>query len=48
MSRPEPIRVHVVVGGYPAGTGAAHDMDYARRRLLELLAEIPSVAATMT
>ncbi len=47
MSRPEPIRVHLVVGGYPPGTGAAHDMDYARRRLLEFLAERPHVAATV-
>ena len=47
MSRPEPIRVHVVVGGYPPGTGAAHDMDYARRRILEFLAESPNVAATV-
>jgi type 1 glutamine amidotransferase len=48
VTRPEAIRVHVVVGGYPPGTGAAHDMDYARRRILELLAEHPAVAATIS
>ncbi len=30
-------RAHLVCGGYPAGATAGHDMDYARRRLLELL-----------
>jgi hypothetical protein len=31
-------RVHLVVGGFPPGEPAGHDMDYARLRLLELLA----------
>ena len=30
-------RAHLVCGGYPAGATAGHDMDYARRRLLDLL-----------
>ncbi|MFN0091892.1 MAG: ThuA domain-containing protein [Acidimicrobiales bacterium] len=33
--------VHLVVGGYPPGSSAGHDMDYARRRLLDLLGERP-------
>src|SRR5258706_12817952 len=31
--------VHLVVGGFPPGSSAAHDMDYARLWLLELLSE---------
>ena len=30
-------RVHVVAGGFPRGTAAGHDIDYARLRILELL-----------
>ena len=30
---------HLVVGGFPPGEPAGHDMDFARLRLLELLAE---------
>jgi hypothetical protein len=30
--------IHLIVGGYPPGSPAAHDMDYARRRLLQELA----------
>jgi uncharacterized protein len=32
-------RVHLVAGGFPPGSSAGHDHDYARLRLLELLAE---------
>lgn len=32
-------RAHVIAGGFPAGSYAGHDHDYARLRLLELLAE---------
>jgi uncharacterized protein len=39
MSQSKPIRVHVVAGGFPPGSSAGHDMDYARLRLLELLEE---------
>jgi hypothetical protein len=35
MNRPP--GVHLVVGGYPAGSPAAHDMDYVRRQLLDEL-----------
>ena len=50
MSRPlheSRIRIHVVAGGFPPGTPAGHDMDYARLRLLGLLGEAPRVACTV-
>src|ERR1700720_1853760 len=37
---------HVITGGFPPGSYAGHDHDYARLRLLELLAE-QSVAASV-
>ena len=41
-------RTHLVVGGFPPGASAAHDMDYARLRLLGLLDETPSIATTVS
>jgi type 1 glutamine amidotransferase len=41
-------RVHLIVGGYPPGSPAGHDMDYARLRILQLLQEYPQVQATVT
>jgi len=40
-------RAHVVAGGFPPGSSAGHDHDYARLRLLTLLAErqIPACVA---
>ncbi len=32
-------RVHVIAGGFPPGSTAGHDTDYARLRILELLQE---------
>ena len=32
-------RAHVVTGGFPLGSSAGHDHDFARLRLLGLLAE---------
>src|ERR1700740_3243550 len=32
-------RAHVIAGGFPPGSSAGHDHDYARLRLLGLLAE---------
>lgn len=32
-------RAHLIAGGFPLGSSAGHDHDYARRRLLSLLAE---------
>ncbi|MPY91678.1 MAG: ThuA domain-containing protein [Acidimicrobiia bacterium] len=40
--------VHLVVGGYPPGEPAGHDMDFARLRLLELLAEQDGVRSTVS
>ena len=34
-----PRRAHLITGGFPPGSHAGHDHDYARLRLLELLAE---------
>lgn len=39
MPPTQPLRAHVVAGGFPPGQYAGHDHDYARLRLLELLAE---------
>ena len=47
-----PVRVHVVAGGFPRGSAAGHDMDYARLRILQLLQEsartVASVACDFT
>jgi type 1 glutamine amidotransferase len=47
MSDPTPARAHVVTGGFPPGEMSGHDHDYARLRLLGLLAEraIPASVA---
>ena len=39
-------RAHLIAGGFPPGSSAGHDHDYARLRLLELLAE-QDVAASV-
>lgn len=36
---PRPTRVHIITGGYPPGQHAAHDMDYARLRLLDMVSK---------
>src|SRR5215469_7179745 len=41
------IRVHLIVGGYPPGSPAAHDMNYARLRLLGLLQEKEEIYTTV-
>lgn len=41
-------RVHVITGGFPPGSAAGHDMDYARLRILQLLQEHPSVLTTVS
>jgi type 1 glutamine amidotransferase len=46
-SAPKPIRVHLIAGGFPPGSPAGHDMDYARLRLLQLLQERQHVRATV-
>lgn len=39
MTEEKPRRAHVITGGFPPGAMAGHDQDYARLRLLGLLAE---------
>jgi type 1 glutamine amidotransferase len=39
-------RVHVITGGFPAGSSAGHDMDYARLRILQALQANPEILAT--
>lgn len=46
MSQRKPLRVHLITGGFPPGSPAGHDMDYARLRILGLLQENPQVLAT--
>jgi type 1 glutamine amidotransferase len=48
MKQSPPIRVHVIVGGFPPGSAAGHDMDYARLRLLQLLQERPQLLTTVS
>jgi hypothetical protein len=47
MSETKPDRAHLIAGGFPPGSMAGHDHDYARMRLLGLLAErdIPASVA---
>lgn len=47
MSRQAPARIHVITGGFPPGEHAGHDMDYARLRLLQLIAEYDNLHATV-
>src|SRR5258708_10052131 len=47
MADPTPGRAHLIAGGFPLGSMSGHDHDYARLRLLGLLAEgdIPASVA---
>ena len=47
MTADNPLRAHLITGGFPPGLAAGHDHDYARLRLLSLLAEreIPASVA---
>ena len=47
MNEKQSGRVHLIAGGFPPGSAAGHDHDYARLRLLGLLAErdIPASVA---
>ena len=47
MSETKPGRAHLIAGGFPPGAHAGHDHDYARLRLLGLLAErdVPATVA---
>src|SRR5437899_6024181 len=46
MTETAPRRTHLIAGGFPPGSAAGHDHDYARLRLLGLLAE-QDVAASV-
>jgi uncharacterized protein len=48
VSDEKPARVHLIVGGFPPGEPAGHDMDYARLRLLEVLHESPRPRVTVS
>src|SRR5260221_3362804 len=39
MTETKPRRAHLIAGGFPSGSMGGHDHDYARLRLLRLLAE---------
>jgi uncharacterized protein len=47
MAEIKPGRAHLIAGGFPPGSSAGHDHDYARLRLLGLLAdrEVPASVA---
>jgi type 1 glutamine amidotransferase len=47
MSQQAPARVHVITGGFPPGQHAGHDMDYARLRILQSIAEHENVHVTV-
>jgi hypothetical protein len=41
-------RAHLIVGGYPPGSSASHDMEFARRELLSHLGERSELATTVS
>ena len=41
-------RVHLIVGGFPPGSTASHDMDFARRELLSRLGERGELSTTVS
>ena len=41
-------RAHLIVGGFPPGSTAAHDMDFARRELLSRLGRRDELATTVS
>ncbi|MCZ6650651.1 MAG: ThuA domain-containing protein [Acidobacteria bacterium] len=43
-----PIRAHVIVGGFPVGQHAGHDMDFARMRILQALQAGENIHATVS
>jgi hypothetical protein len=48
VSDSKPARVHLIVGGFPPGEPAGHDMDYARLRLLEALDQTRRTRVTVS
>jgi len=47
-SRKTPLHAHLVAGGFPRGSAAGHDIDYARLRLLEALRRGGEVRASVS
>src|SRR3989442_7710167 len=45
MTETKSTRAHLIAGGFPPGSAAGHDHDYARLRLLGLLAELGIAAS---
>lgn len=43
-----PVPVHVAAGGFPRGSSAGHDIDYARLRILQLLQEEGRAVASVS
>ena len=41
-------RAHLIVGGFPPGSSASHDMDFARRELMSRLGERSGLATTVS
>ena len=48
MARPTAPGVHLVVGGFPPGSTAGHDMHYARMEILRFLDEVDHVQPTIS
>ena len=49
LAKPEEsIRAHLVVGGFPPGNHAGHDMDFARLQLLQALSQFGSVRTSVS
>ena len=48
MTRPTAPGVHLVVGGFPPGSTAGHDMHYARMEILRFLDEVDHVQPTIS
>ncbi len=48
MPRSTTFRIHLIAGGFPSGSPAGHDMNYARLRLLTILQENPAIYATVS
>ena len=48
MTQQQSIRVHLVTGGFPPGSAAGHNIDYARMRLLHMLSETGATLTTVS
>ncbi len=48
MPRPTKKRAHLIAGGFPPGSFAGHDIDYARLRLLQMLGDNGNLETTVS